>query len=337
MHELRRCPLTRRWTVIAPTRVRRPDMFRLSDEVDPEAFDPFKEGNEHATPGEILAFRRPGSSANGDGWTLRVVPNKFPALKVEGDLSPRGLGLYDCLSGVGAHEVIIECPHSESRTAQLSPEAVRDTLQAYQERLTDLKRDGRLLHAVIFKNTGPLAGASLDHIHSQLIALPVVTGEIETRLATCEAHYRLRGRSLFADMITQELADRVRVVTDTPNFIAFCPYASRFAFETWVVPKAQQSHYENMPRKHLDELAGLLRGTLARIDAALGEPAFNYVLHSAPFQEPPLPSFRWHFEIFPRLSRAAGFEWGTGSAINSVPPEEAARFLRDVELDQPAP
>ena len=333
MHELRRCPLTRRWTVIAPTRVRRPDVMKITEAVDPDSFDPFGEGNEHATPHEILAYRDHGSHANGAGWDLRVVPNKFPALSVEGTLEATGNGLYDCLTGIGAHEVIIECPDRESRLGALAADKVRSVMQAYKERLHDLQKDQRLVHALIFKNTGALAGASLDHTHSQLIALPLVPSEIESELANSKAHYDLRGRDIFGDIITQELQDKSRVVADTPNFLAYCPYASRFAFETWIVPKTQQSHYEQIGPKQLDELGPLMKDVLSRIDAALGEPPFNYVLHTAPFPGGLRKDFRWHFEIFPRLSRVAGFEWGTGSFINAVPPEDAAKFLRDVDVD----
>ena len=334
MHELRRCPLSNRWTVIAPSRVRRPDVFVFDMEVDEESFDPFLEGNESSTPHEILAYRPNGSGANGPGWTTRVVPNKFPALSVDGQLEPRGAGLYDRMNGIGAHEVIIECPHRESRMSQLSALAIRDTLQAYRDRLADLKHDKRLVHAVIFKNSGPLAGATLDHAHSQLIALPVVPESIQTELEQSRKHFDARGRCLLADIVTQELADADRVVMDTPNFIAFCPFASRFPFEVWIVPKADESHYETVQRKHLDELGTLMKSILMRLDAALGQPAYNYVLHTAPFNAGKLPSYRWHFELFPRLSRTAGFEWGTGYNICTVPPEDAAKFLRDVDVSE---
>ena len=332
MHELRRCPLSDRWTVIAPSRVRRPDVFVFDAAVDEESFDPFLEGNESATPHEILAYRPNGSGANGPGWTTRVVPNKFPALNVDGNLEPRGVGLYDRMNGIGAHEVIVESPHREQRMGQLSVEAVRDTLAAYRDRLADLQHDKRLVHATIFKNCGPLAGATLDHTHSQLIALPVVPDAIARELASSERHYEARGRSLLGDIVAQELEDGSRVVLDTPNFIAFCPFASRFPFEFWIVPKASESHYEQMNRKVLHELGNLLRDMLRRLDAALGQPAFNYVLHTAPFNRAAMPSYRWHFEVFPRLSRTAGFEWGTGYTICTVPPEEAAKFLREVEV-----
>lgn len=306
--------------------------MKLTESVDADAFDPFGEGNEHATPNEILAYRPNGSHANGPGWDLRVVPNKFPALSVEGTLESKGMGLYDCLSGIGAHEVIVECAERETRLAALPVERVRDVMQAYKDRLVDLKKDQRLVHPLIFKNVGALAGASLDHTHSQLIVLPLVPAEIENELTNAKAHYDQRGRDIFGDIIAQELRDEIRIVADTPNFLAYCPYASRFAFETWIVPKVQQSHYEDVSRKHLEELGSLMKDVLTRVDVALGEPPFNYVLHTAPFPGGPRKDFRWHFEIYPRLSRAAGFEWGTGSFINTVPPEDAARFLRDVDV-----
>lgn len=332
MHELRRCPLTRRWAVIAPTRVRRPDVMRLVESVDPESFDPFGEGNEHATPHEILAYRHNGSHANGPGWSLRVVPNKFPALSVEGHLEASAVGLYDCLSGIGAHEVIIESAERETRMAALPVSQVTDVMRSYQDRLRDLKHDQRLVQPIIFKNAGALAGASLDHTHSQLIVLPIVPPDVENELNNTKTHYEQRGRDLFGDLLAQEMEDQVRIVTETASFVAYCPYASRFAFEIWVVPKVQQSNYEDASHRQLEELGGVMKEVLCRLDAALGEPPFNYVLHTAPFRGGSRKDYRWHFKIFPRLSRVAGFEWGSGAFINAVPPEDAAKFLRDVEI-----
>jgi len=295
-------------------------------------FDPFAEGNESATPPEIIAYRNYGTAANGPGWRVRVVPNKFPALQVEGDLEKRGDGIYDLMNGVGAHEVIIECPHYETNMSRLPVDNIREVLYSYRDRLADLKKDRRLVHGLIFKNKGAMAGASLDHSHSQLIVTSVVPITVWEEMTGALEFYNYRGRCIYEDMIRQDLKDGSRVVYDTPEFLVFCPYASRFPFETWIVPKRHGSHYETIQRHQVEELGTVLKTTLAKLELALDDPPYNYVLHTAPFDTPDVPHYRWHFEIFPRLTRVAGFEWGSGFYINPVAPEEAASFLREVEI-----
>ena len=332
MPELRKDPIVQRWVVLAPDRAKRPGDLRDEPTELVSDFDPFAEGNEDATPPEILAYRNYGSLPNGPGWRVRVVPNKFPALQIEGNLDKRGDGIYDMMNGVGAHEVIIECPHRETNLSRLSVENIREVLWVYHDRLVDLKRDRRLVHALIFKNKGILAGASLLHSHSQMIATPVVPITIWEEINGALEFYNYRGRSIFEDMIQQELATGSRVVLDTPSFIAFCPYASRFPFETWILPKQSGSHFENIQRHAVEDLGQVLKTVLQKLEVALDDPPYNYVIHTAPFNQPELPHFLWHIEIFPRLTRVAGFEWGSGFYINPVPPEEAAQFLRDVEV-----
>jgi UDPglucose--hexose-1-phosphate uridylyltransferase len=333
MSELRKDPIVGRWVIIAPDRAKRPEDYRQEFRALPGAFDPFLEGNEDATPPEILAYRSPGSRANGPGWRVRVVPNKFPALTVEGSLDKRGDGMYDVMNGVGAHEVIIECPYRETNMSRLSAENIREVLWAYRDRLVDLKRDPRLVHGLIFKNKGAPAGASLEHSHSQLIVTPVVPISVWEEMTGALEFYNYRGRCIYDDMIQQELAVGRRVVLDTPGFIVFCPFASRFPFETWILPKQHSSQFENIPRQSLDELGMVLKTVLGKLEAALDDPPYNYVIHTAPFDSGELPHYHWHFEMFPRLTRVAGFEWGSGFYINPVPPEEAAAFLRDTEAD----
>jgi UDPglucose--hexose-1-phosphate uridylyltransferase len=332
MPELRKDPVTGRWVIIAPDRAKRPMDYQHELKLVEGRFDPFAEGNESATPPEIIAYRNYGSHPNGPGWRVRVVPNKFPALQVEGDLQKRGDGIYDLMNGIGAHEVIIECPHYETNMSRLPVEMIREVLYAYRDRLTDLKKDRRLVHGLIFKNKGAMAGASLDHSHSQLIVTSVVPITVWEEMTGALEFYNYRGRCIYEDMIRQELKDGSRVVHDTPEFLVFCPYASRFPFETWVVPKRHGSHYEAIQRHQVDDLAGVLKTTLAKLELALDDPPYNYVLHTAPFDTPDLPHYRWHFELFPRLTRVAGFEWGSGFYINPVAPEEAASFLREVEI-----
>ena len=333
MPELRKDPIVQRWVVMAPDRAKRP----MDVKDDPKAvegeFDPFAEGNESATPPEIMAYRNYGSQPNGPGWRVRVVPNKFPALQIEGNLEKRGDGIYDMMNGIGAHEVIIECPHGETNMSRLSVDNIREVLWVYHDRLVDLKRDRRLVHALIFKNKGSLAGASLQHCHSQLMATSVVPITIWEEINGSLEFFNYRGRNIFEDMIQQELATGSRIVLDTANFVVFCPFASRFPFETWILPKQQSSHFENIQRPAIEELGTVLKTVLRKLELALDDPPYNYVIHTAPFNQPELPHYLWHMELFPRITRVAGFEWGSGFYINPVLPEQAAEFLRDVDLD----
>jgi UDPglucose--hexose-1-phosphate uridylyltransferase len=186
---------------------------------------------------------------------------------------------------------------------------------------------------MLFKNVGALAGASLEHTHSQLIVTPIVPVSVEEEMTGALEFFNYRGRCIFCDMIQQELGSEKRIVLDTPNFVSFAPYASRFPFETWILPKNHNSHYENIQKTEVDELGTVLKTILLKLEAALDKPAYNYIIHPSPFNVQALPHYHWHIEIIPRLTRVAGFEWGTGFYINSVPPEQAAAYLRETEVD----
>lgn len=333
MPELRKDPIVGRWVIIAHERAKRPHDFRGEAQAQREpGICPFCEGNEHMTPSEIIAYRERNSRPNGPGWRVRVVPNRFPALKVEGQLNKRGDGIYDLMAGVGAHEVILESPRHHISMAELSEDNVREVLWVYRDRLVDLKRDSRLVHGMIFKNVGGAAGASLEHSHSQLIVTPIVPISVWEEMTGALEFFNFRGRCIFCDMIQQELATEKRIVLDTSHFTAFCPYASRFPFETWIVPKQHSSHYENIPKPSVDDLGSVLRQVLAKLESALDSPPYNFIIHTGPFDHQELPHYHWHIEIIPRLTKVAGFEWGSGFYINPVPPEDAASFLREIEV-----
>jgi UDPglucose--hexose-1-phosphate uridylyltransferase len=333
MPDLRKDPIVGRWVIIAHERAKRPDDFRMeSPPSESPATCPFCEGREDRTPPEILAYRGFGSRPNGPGWRIRVVPNRFPALKIEGSLNKRGEGIYDMMAGIGAHEVIIESPQHHKSIAALPEDNIREVLWAYRDRLVDLKKDGRLIHGMLFKNVGAAGGASLEHTHSQLIVTPIVPISVWEEMTGALEFYHYRGRCIYCDMIQQELAGEKRVVLDSHHFTAFCPFASRFPFETWIVPKAHSSHFENIPKPAVDDLGHVLHQVLNKLELALDNPAYNYIVHTAPFDHGELPHYHWHIEIIPRLTRVAGFEWGSGFYINPVPPENAAGFLRDVDV-----
>lgn len=331
MPEFRRDPVTGRWVIIATDRAHRPqDFSREQVVIKGGRFCPFCPASETKTPPELLAYRKSGA-ANEPGWTLRVVPNKFPALRVEGDFDRQGEGLYDRMNGIGAHEVVIETPDHQSTMASMTDKAVEDVFWAFRDRFLDLKKDSRMRYILAFKNHGEGAGALLEHSHSQLIALPVVPRVVVEELEGAKKYFELRDRCIFCDMIRQEIETESRVILNTDYFIALAPYAPRFPFETWILPRQHSSAFENMPTPYYGSLAKLLRDFLGRLDAALACPSYNYVIHTSPIGEEINDHYHWHIEMMPKLTRVAGFEWGTGFYINPTPPEESARFLREAK------
>ncbi|MGE5325602.1 MAG: galactose-1-phosphate uridylyltransferase, partial [Deltaproteobacteria bacterium] len=260
MPELRKDPVTGRWVIIATERAKRPsDFLRDKVEIKGSGFCPFCYGNESKTPPEILAYRQDGSQRNSPGWTLRVVPNKFPALGIEGTLSRQGEGLYDKMHGIGAHEVIIETPEHALTLATLPVNRVEDVLWAFRDRILDLKKDKRFKYILIFKNHGEAAGASLEHPHSQLIALPVVPKRVLEEVDGAKEYFSFKERCIFCDIIRQEEESKIRVITENSEFIALAPFAPRFPFEMWLIPKVHRSSFEESQKNEFAQLAELLR------------------------------------------------------------------------------
>ena len=330
MPELRKDPVVGRWVIIASDRAKRPtDFIRESVTIRGGRFCPFCYGSESKTPPEVLAYRSNGSARDASGWSVRVVPNKFPALGIEGLLNRQGEGLYDKMNGIGAHEVIIETPDHRATLATLPAAQVESVLWAYRDRIVDLKKDRRFKYILIFKNHGAAAGATLEHTHSQLIALPVVPKRVVEEVAGARDYYAYKERCLFCDILRQEISAGVRLVAETDLFAALSPFAPRFPFEMWLIPKAHQSAFEESSKPELEQLAVLLKDMLTRLDLVLERPAYNYVIHTSPVPEHLNDHYHWHLEIMPKLTNLAGFEWGTGFHINPTPPEEAAKFLKD--------
>lgn len=334
MPELRKDPIIGRWVIISTERGKRPSHFgRVEKKISPKAC-PFCPGNESATPPEVSAYRSDGSSPNQPGWNLRVVPNKYPALIIEGDLTREPHGIYDRMNGIGAHEVIIETPIHDHDLVDLSLDQVKSVLWAYRERYVDLQRDHRFKYILLFKNHGEAAGASVEHSHSQLIATPIIPKRVGEELLGAKKYHEYKERCIFCDIIRQEISDKNRVVVESDQFIAFAPYASRFPFETWLMPKAHISNFVDTEIDMHDELASVLRETLARLREGLADPAYNYIVHTAPVGNEYRDYYHWHIEIIPKLTKVAGFEWGTGFYINPTRPEDAARFLKELKLPQ---
>ena len=332
MPELRKDPVTGRWVIIATERRKRPSDFRIdAPTLHGSRFCPFCEGHEQHTPREVLCYRHSGVP-NGPGWDVRVVPNRFPALQVEGALDRQGEGLFDKMNGIGAHEVIIETPDHAASMATMPVVAIERILWAFRERVLDLKQDHRFRYILIFKNHGAAAGASLEHPHSQLIALPIVPLQVRDEVEGARHHFAQKERCVFCDVIRQEQERATRMIAENADFVAVAPYAPRFPFETWVLPRRHNSNFEEAPRHEYESLARMLKEILQRINRALLSPAFNLIMHSAPFQEGLRDVYHWHFEIMPKLTKVAGFEWGSGFYINPTAPEEAAQVLRDAAI-----
>ncbi len=333
MPELRKDPITGRWVIISTERAKRPSDFSVEPAERKGGFCPFCPGHEDKTPPEILACRSDGSGPNSQGWWVRVVPNKFPALGIEGDLSRQGEGLFDKMGGIGAHEVIIETPDHGLTLATLPEKRIEDVLWAFRERMLDLQRDKRFRYILIFKNHGAPAGASLEHSHSQLIALPIVPKRVREEVDGAKSYYGYKERCIYCDIVRQERDSGIRVVAENEGFLTVAPYAPRFPFETWILPKEHESAFENLQSHFYRDLARALKNFLMRIDKVLEMPSYNLVLHTSPLKETPNDYYHWHLEMMPKLTRVAGFEWGTGFYINPTPPEEAAKFLREVPLE----
>ncbi len=333
MPELRKDPIIGRWVIISTERAKRPtDLIPAKEETAGKGgFCPFCEGNEDKTPPEVLAYRKDGTKPNSPGWRLRVVPNKFPALQIEGELNRRGEGMFDRMNGIGAHEVIIETPKHCQNIASLSEKQFEDVLWACRDRILDLKKDKRFRYILLFKNQGVAAGASLEHTHSQLIALPVVPKRVLEEIEGSKRYYLYKERCVFCDIIHQELAAGVRIISENRSFLCLAPFTPRFPFETWILPKAHCARFEHSQKEDFELLSEILRDTLRRLDAVLRTPPYNYLLHNSVIHQDNDDYYHWHIEIIPKLTKVAGFEWGTGFYINPTPPEEAAQFMREAQ------
>lgn len=323
MPEIRKDPVFGRWVIIASERGLRPNEFRHGAGPDGNAYVcPFCPGNESLTPPAIYSL--PGE---GGGWRLRVVRNKYPALVAEADAGSRREGIYDRMDGMGFHEVVIETPEHGLALEQMPDDAVADVLRTFVLRLRELKKDPRIKYVMIFKNHGRNAGASLLHPHSQIISMPMAPLRAMQEIEGAADYHDERGTCVFCDIVREETAFGRRVVAENADFLAVTPYASRFSFETWILPKAHASHFEELPAGAAPALAAILKTALGKLSASLPDLSYNLIVHTMPVQEPAAPHYHWHIEIMPKLTHVAGFEWGTGFYINTVSPEDAAEIL----------
>ena len=340
MPELRKDPLIGRWVIIATERAKRPvDFVASHDEPLPPNECPFCEGRESETPKEILAVRPNGGASNQPGWNVRVIPSIKPVLRIEGQLNRRGKGMYDLMDGIGAHEIIVESPQHIHNAADIAAEQIHASFHAAMNRIADLERDPRFRYVLWFKNYGSVAGAGrIQHTRSQLIATPVTPLRVKEELVGTRRYFEDKERCLACDLLFQELETKTRVVIDSTHITVLCPFASRFPFELWILPKRHSCDFARMQPEELVDLATVFKQVLSRLKAVLDDPPYNALLHTAPFRHQRgkvghwktiEEDYHWHIELIPRLTRVAGFEWGSGFYINPTPPEESAKYLRE--------
>ncbi len=330
MTQLRRDPIIGRWVIVETKKNSlKPSDYDREDHTPRHAATcQFCPGREQQTPPEVDAIRREGTGPNTPGWSVRAVPNKFPALRIEGDLDKHGIGIYDMSNGIGAHEVLIESPDHHKQLVDLTVEEIVDVIRVYQNRSLSLAKDKRFKYIMIFKNYGESAGVSVEHTHSQLIALPMIPKFVLEELEGARAYYNYRGRCVYCDMMQQEREDKERIITENDSFFGFCPYVPRYPFESWILPKSHDCEFCSLSDEERLDLAGILKEMLSRLKGCLHDPAYNFYLHVAPVNSGDQKSFHWHIEIVPQLAREAGFEWGTGFYMVRTSPSKAAEYLR---------
>ena len=329
MPEWRKDPVVDRWVAVSTERAKRPTDYRPSVELKKQERCPLCEGHEGDTPPEVLAFRKPGSQRNLPGWWVRVVPNKFPACRVEEENRMCREETSVKRYGVGAHEVIVETTEHEPNLINQTCWQVSEVIWAWRERSLDLRKDERLKYISIFKNKGQVAGSSLEHAHSQLIALPMVPVEISMELAGAKAYQEAEGSCVYCNLWHYESRGGERAVIEGNHFLSFVPYAARFPFEMWILPKRHQPDFVQIGEDEVRDLAYVMRDSLRRLAFTVYDPPYNMVLHTSPVNDGTYEHYHWHLEILPRLTIIAGFELGTGYYINPTPPEMAAAALRE--------
>ena len=336
MIELRKDPISSRWVIINDSR---DFQFDVDDGIavcdDNVSSCPFCIGNENLIPNPIACYDKNGNrmSVSDKNWTIKVIPNNKPILAIEGSILRKAEGIYDKMKGVGAHEILIETPKHNDKDVYKNTGNFVANIFATQDRINDLKNDLRLEYILVFKNHGRNAGGTISHPHFQLVALPIIPKSVKDEMNISKKYYDFKERCLFCDIIDQEINSKSRIVTETGSFIAFVPFASRFPFETWILPKEHLDDFRTLKdRFKVEELAEISASVIRRLHKALGENiSYNLMVHSYPLKENRIEYYHWHIEIVPKITKFNGFDLGSGMYVNPTVPEESAKFLREAE------
>lgn len=329
MPEFRQNPATKEWVILAPERGKRPHELKRStgrERLQLPAYRedcPFCKGNEHLTTKPV--YERP----EGPDWQVRVVPNKFAALKRNHRPVRDWTGRFLCADGFGIADVVVEHPSHNTAPALMTTDEVALYLRACRDRHAEIDKNDKINLITVFRNHGARAGTSLEHPHSQIIATPIVPPHVRYPIEQAVAHYDEYGSCVYCDMVAEELDQAARIVVETEDFAAFCPYAARSPFECRIYPKRHRASFHQVSDEEIVHLAAVLRTVLAKLYHTLDDPDYNYVIRSAPVGDHDTRYLHWYMVIIPKVAIPAGFEIGTGIYINTIAPEECAQVLRD--------
>lgn len=331
MTEFRKDPTSNEWILIASQRVKRPTNFiypkKSKVDVDYVEDCPFCFGNERLTPPEKAVYRNSPESLL---WKIRVIPNMFPAVSSERSNESSLIdNFFRTTSGYGFHEVIIESPFHNQTIVKLKISEIELIIRTYLDRFEDLAKDS-IKYIMLFKNQGKLAGASINHIHSQIIAVPLISEYVRHKNEIALNYFKKTKRCLYCDINSKELKSEDRILYQNDDFLVFNPYASRYPFETWISPKHHQASFRNISSKEIKTLASILLETMVKIDHGLNNPDFNYLFYSAPIGKENSSHLHWYIQIVPRIHNFGGFEIGTGIYINIQSPEVSAKYLKEI-------
>jgi UDPglucose--hexose-1-phosphate uridylyltransferase len=325
MSELRKDPVINRWVITLDDKSFKPQIdSKIPDnlpDIDPAC--PFCPGNEDKTGKTIYQV-----SGKADKWNVRVIPNNNPYLKVETQLKKKGVGIFDVISGTGANEIIIDTPVHNADFDKMEVSNVAEVIKTYKNRILDLKNDTRLEYVLIFKNRGLRAGSNTHHLHSQLMALPVVPKRVTEEMEASQEYYKFKKRCVYCDLVDNELIMKDRIVKESEFFVAITPFASQTPFEMWIIPRQHNSHFHNLSDAEAADMGYIMKDVIFRLNKSLNYPSYNYMIHTSPIKDADVSHYHWHLEIMPRVKSIAGFEWGSGFYINPTLPEEAAAFMR---------
>ena len=322
MSQLRKDPIVGRWTIIATERARRPAAF-----VDPQSTN---------TDQKLCSYcqdiHSPGIY---ELHGVNVFNSSTPILDNSKPFERRGHGLYDVCHSYGSHEIVVETPSHLANMADLSLDAIKAVFQTYASRMQTHRKNPFIEYVLAYKNYGVAAGSrNIGHARSQIMAVPVLPMRVKDKISGAQKHFEYHERCLFCDMISQELKHKERVVVENEHFVVITPFASRFPFETWILPKKHHCDFADGIEGFEDSLAAIMKDILLRFKIGLNDPAYNYMIQNSPVKD--MASFKenyhWHIEVMPRLTRVAGFERGTGFYICPIPPEMTAAFLREVDI-----
>jgi UDPglucose--hexose-1-phosphate uridylyltransferase len=326
--ELRKEPVTGMWVVVTTDHPKGPsDYLHFKPPYQPQTTEgpcPFCPGNEGMTPREIFSLNREGG-----GWSVRVIPNKFPFFHVEGEFDRRPEGMYDVMEAIGAHEIVVEGSEHKQNLASMESHQGKKVLMAYRERLIDLEKDQRFQQFLILKN---YPGMFNRHPHSHIMAMPVIPRRIDEEIRGTLDYYQRKERCIFCDIIKEEISMKKRVILETVHFLVFSPFASRYPFETWIIPKNHCPDFHRIKEEEIEDLSVAIQSLFLRFSKLLSDPPYSFSFHTSPVQSRfHRAEYHWHIETRLRIGLREGFEWGTGFFVNPTPPENAAAYLREVE------